>query len=104
MIEYIWIVTTTVETPEQAKNLAKLAIESRLAACAQVDAGITSHYRWKDRFEQATEYRIQFKLPMEAKDGLVNWLRRQHPYDCPQILAWKAESCNPEYTDWIKQE
>ena len=103
MIEYIWIVTTTVETQEQAKTLAKLAVESRLAACAQVDAGITSHYRWKDKLEQATEYRIQFKLPMEAKDGLVNWLRKQHPYDCPQILAWKAESCNPEYTDWIKQ-
>jgi periplasmic divalent cation tolerance protein len=104
MLEQIYIVTTTVETLKQAKNLAKLVIESRLAACAQVDAAITSHYRWKEDLEQAMEYRIQFKLSMEAKDKLINWLRKQHPYDCPQILAWKAESCNPEYTDWIKQE
>ena len=104
MVEHIWIVTTTVKTLEQAKNLAELAVESKLAACGQVDAGITSHYRWKNKLEQTTECRVQFKLPMEAKDGLVNWLRVQHPYDCPQILAWKAESCNPEYTDWMKQE
>ena len=104
MVEHIWIITTTVETSEQAQNLAKLAIESRLAVCAQVDTGIDAHYRWKDELQQSTEYRIQFKLPMEAKEGLVKWLREQHPYDCPQILAWKAESCNPEYTNWMKQE
>ncbi len=104
MPEQICIITTTVDTQNRARNLAELAIKSRLAKCAQVDAAITSHYRWKDDLEQATEYRIQFKLSMKTKEGLIDWLRKQHPYDCPQILAWIAESCNPEYTNWINQE
>lgn len=103
MPEPIWILTTTVETQKQANSLARLSIELNLAACAQVEAGITSHYRWKDRLEQTREYRIQFKLPGKSKERLVNWLHTNHPYDCPEILAWKADSCNPAYTEWINR-
>ena len=103
MIETIWIVTTTVGSIKQAEDLAQSSVQSGLVACAQVDSPITSHYIWKDQLEYATEYRITFKLSEKDKDPLISWLRKTHPFDCPQILAWKAESGNPEYTKWIEQ-
>ena len=104
MEEHIWIVTTTVESLRQAEDLAQSSVQSGLAACAQVDSPVTSHYIWQRDLQNATEYRIVYKLSDSKKDQMVDWLKKHHPYDCPQILAWKAESCNPEYTKWIAQQ
>lgn len=104
MAGQITIITTTVESHQHAEILSKRAVESGMAACAQVDSPITSHYRWKGEMEIATEYRIHFKTATRNKAMLVEWLMQQHPYDCPQILAWEAASGNPEYTRWVEQE
>ena len=104
MAEQISIITTTLESQKQAEVLSKKAVESGLAACAQVDSPILSHYQWKDTLEIATEYRIQFKLAPGKLTEFVDWLMDHHPYDCPQILEWKADSLNPGYTRWVKQE
>ena len=103
MAELISIITTTVESQKQAEVLSQQAVGSGLAACAQVDSPIVSHYRWKGNLEIATEHRIQFKLAPANLDKFITWLVRHHPYECPQILEWKAVSKNPEYTRWVEQ-
>lgn len=97
----IWIIETTTDQEEQANNLATNAVATGLVACAQVSGPVTSHYIWQGKTERAPEHRIHFKLSTHSRNKFVAWLLEKHPYDCPQILAWKAESDNPEYTDWI---
>ena len=104
MAGQILIITTTVEMHKDAEFLSKRAVEKGLAACAQVDSPVTSHYQWKGEMETATEYRIQFKTATRNRAMLVEWLMENHPYDCPQILAWEAASDNPEYTKWVEQK
>ena len=67
MSEHIWIITTTVESQKQAEVLAQQAVASRMAACTQVDAPITSHYLWEEELVIATEHRIQFKTSAKNK-------------------------------------
>ena len=53
-------VVTTVEKAEDARRLSRDAVESRLAACAQLEP-IESTYFWDGALEDAREIRITFK-------------------------------------------
>ena len=53
---------TTVATAEEARQLASESIRSQLAACAQVDGPVTSHFVWEDEQKESQEYRIVFKV------------------------------------------
>lgn len=102
MAGMVWIVTTTVGTGDEATGLARMAVETGLAACAQVDAEMVSHYRWEGALQQSRETRIVFKVSSTQRDKLMDWLRKTHPYEVPQILAWEAVSGVSAYTDWVK--
>lgn len=97
----IILIETTLEHREQADQLASQAVDARLAACAQVEGPVVSHYIWQGRRETIPEFRILFKVAEKNKDRLVEWLLEQHPYDCPQILSSRVQSDNPDYTAWV---
>jgi periplasmic divalent cation tolerance protein len=91
---------TTTANRADADRLARGAVELRLAACAQIDGPITSHYHWEGRLEQAQEYRIWFKcLPANAP-ALGNWVHANHPYEVPQWIVVSAESVGEKYLSW----
>ncbi len=46
--EYLVLsVTTTVGSLDAARALARRILDEKLAACVQLDAGVTSLYRWQ---------------------------------------------------------
>jgi periplasmic divalent cation tolerance protein len=53
-------VVTTVASREEAHRLARMLVERKLAACAQISE-IESVYRWKGEVQQEPEFRILFK-------------------------------------------
>lgn len=100
MTDYLWLITTAVDQEESAQELARNAVKAGLAACAQVDAAIQSHYIWESSLQESREWRVHFKTTEERKAALNEWILAHHPYEVPEILALKAESGNPGYTDW----
>ena len=46
------IAWTTTATRSDAERLAEGAVEKRLAACAQIDGPVLSHYHWEGRLVQ----------------------------------------------------
>lgn len=99
----ILIATTTVGSLADAQLLARAAIEARLAACVQVDAGMTSFYRWEGQLCEEPEVRVTFKTTPTAEPALRELLARRHPYQLPQYLCWKAEA-SPGYGGWVGGE
>ncbi|SDM23513.1 divalent cation tolerance protein [Oryzisolibacter propanilivorax] len=95
----ITLVTTTVATSEDARRLAQGAVRARLAACVQVEA-ITSHYVWQGSECEDAEWRLVCKTLPTALPALLRWLRDQHPYDVPQLLAQEAQA-QPDYAEWL---
>ena len=57
-MESIYLIITTVAKQEDANQLANLAIEKNMAACAQIQSVCASKYRWQGQIETATEYPI----------------------------------------------
>ena len=46
-------------------ELSRAAVESRLAACAQVAGPVASMYWWDDGLERAEEWLVLLKLPAD---------------------------------------
>ena len=56
-------VQTTTDSRAEAVELARAAVELRLAACAQVSGPVASTYWWEDSVERAEEWLLTLKLP-----------------------------------------
>lgn len=99
----IWCLLTTVDSASLARQMAHEAVEAKLAACVQIEDGITSVYKWKGAAEAAKESRLLFKLDSSRMDRLRAWLQERHPYDVPEILAWPVPEVNAAYAEWIRE-
>ena len=97
-------VTTTTDSEAEARKLAELAVESRLAACGQVLSPITSVYWWDGKVENAQEWMVLLKTTANRVEQLIDRLRAEHSYDTPEIVAVPIVSGNPAYLDWITAE
>ncbi len=96
------IAWTTVEKKTDAERLASLAVEARLAACAQIDGPIQSVYRWREAIERAQEYRLTFKCLPELLPALEQLMHSQHPYETPEWIVVAADSVSEKYLSWAR--
>jgi periplasmic divalent cation tolerance protein len=87
-------VTTTCDRMETARRLATLALEARLAACANITPGIVSLFHWQGSLAEETETSVTFKTTEASRDALVALLEREHPYDLP-VITWESVATTP---------
>lgn len=91
---------TTVGSAADAEMLASGIVAAGLAACAQVDGPVTSHYRWEGRQERSTEWRITLKIPAPHLAAAEAWVAARHPYSTPQWIAVAADRVAENYLQW----
>jgi periplasmic divalent cation tolerance protein len=96
-------VTTTTDSLEAARALARSAIEARLAACAQVSGPIESVYRWQGEVETAQEWVVVFKARRDGYQMLEKHIKERHSYAVPEILATAISEGNPAYLSWLEE-
>ena len=98
------LVYVTAPSPEEAERLARLAVEARLAACANILPGMRSLYWWQGRLEQADEVVLILKTTEALVPALTEALTRAHSYDCPCVVALPIAQGNPDFLRWIADE
>jgi periplasmic divalent cation tolerance protein len=96
-------VTTTVGALADAQALARDLVERRLAACVQVEPGLTSHYRWQGQLCEEAEVRLTVKTLPAARAALEAFFRERHPYDVPQFL-WSTQHASAAYAAWVAEQ
>ena len=89
---------------DEARNVARAAVEEGLAACANILAPCHSIYRWEGRIEEASEIPVLFKTRSELADRLIGAIEAMHSYEVPAAVAWKIEAAIPAYEAWVKAE
>ena len=97
-------VQTTTDSRAEAIELSRLAVEARLAACAQVTGPITSTYWWDDGVQREEEWLVLLKLPAEKYEELQTFLAERHSYDEPEIIAVPIVVGSAAYLDWVSEE
>ena len=94
-------VQITFPTEESAQSTANRLVERRLAACAQLAGPIRSVYTWNGVREESTEVLLLAKTKASLFDDLVEAVRAEHPYECPQIVALPIIAGTPDYLQWL---
>jgi len=94
------IAVTTVASETKAREIAKAALEARLAACAQLFP-IQSHYVWNDELREDAEIALHLKIRAEDFPAVQALIRRLHDYETPEILRIDIAGGDGAYLDWM---
>ncbi len=86
-----------------ARKLARLALERRLAACANLVPGLESHYWWREKMERSREVLILFKTLQSRLGELEKLVVSEHPYDTPEFVVLSVSGGNERYLRWWDQ-
>ena len=98
------MVQTTTDSRGEAVELARAAVEARLAACAQVSGPVASAYWWEGTVERAEEWLLTLKLPASGYQALSDFLTDSHSYDEPEIVAMPIVAGSENFLSWIEEE
>lgn len=99
------LIYTTWPDMETAESAARAAVESGLAACANILPGMVSIFRWDGAMQRETEAVMLLKTTADAAAALSSLLSSLHPYDTPAVmsLAVDAETSSGKFLKWIAQ-
>jgi periplasmic divalent cation tolerance protein len=98
------LVLTNLPDRASAEVLAEQLVRERLAACINILPACRSVYRWQEAIETADEIPLLIKTCEDRYPALEDAIRRQHPYDTPEIIAFPLEHGLPAYLDWVYNE
>jgi periplasmic divalent cation tolerance protein len=79
-----------------------LILENRFGACVHL-IPINSRYRWKGKIESAKEILMQIKTRPELADKLVDFIRKNHSYELPEIIVTNTKA-EAGYARWVFKE
>lgn len=94
------IVVLCTAPAEEARALARMLLEERLVACANL-AGVTSLYTWKGEVEEAQENLLVMKTTRERWPQLRDRIRERHSYDVPEVIALPVTDGTADYLAWL---
>ena len=100
MTDKVVILVTTGRLSE-AKKIARVVVESKLAACVNILPPIRSIYRWQGKLEDAKEYLLCIKSTRELFSELKAAISKLHSYTTPEIICLPIVEGSPEYLQWI---
>ena len=98
------LVLTTLPDVESARNVARVLVDGRLAACVTIGAPVESMYHWQGATETAREVPLTAKTRRALYADVAAAIRSSHPYELPEILAVPIVDGSPEYLGWIDEE
>ena len=96
------LVLVTAPEVEVARRLARLALEARLVACANLLPQIESHYWWQGKLESTAETLILFKTTRARLKPLEQLVLANHPYDTAEFVTLPFAGGSGRYLDWIR--
>ena len=97
------LVLTTAESQNQARRIADVLIERKLAACVNIVPGVQSIYRWKGKAEEAEEWFMFIKTTADHFADVRDAIKEMHSYELPECLCLAVEDGSPEYLRWIEE-
>ncbi len=94
------IIQTTCCSKLEAKNIAKVLIEEKLAACIQLSE-IESFYSWKSEFCCDNETLLNIKTRKENFEKVKSKIKELHSYDVPEIIQIDITNSSKKYLKFI---
>ncbi|UCE12382.1 MAG: divalent-cation tolerance protein CutA [Candidatus Heimdallarchaeota archaeon] len=97
-------VYTTFGSLSQAKKLARLLLDEKLIACANLIPNVLSIYPWKGEIEEEKEIILWCKTQDFLVEKIQSVIQESHPYDLPALAVYPIHSGSEPYLKWIADE
>jgi len=95
------VIFITSGSEEEAKKLARVLVEEKLAACVNILSDVESLYWWKDKIESSKEWMLVVKTQGKMVNKIVKRVKEIHSYEVPEIIALPIVEGNKDYLQWI---
>ena len=86
---------------DAASSLARALVDEELAACVTMVPGARSIYRFEGQIHEDDEVLCFVKTHPALFERLRDRILELHPYDVPEILAFKVHDGSKAYLDWL---
>jgi periplasmic divalent cation tolerance protein len=101
MKEQAILIFCTVPDNNEAKSIARLLIEKKLAACCSIMPNLVSIFSWDDAIEEANELLLLIKTSQKKYEQVEKEIKMVHSYSVPEIIATPITEASQAYLDWI---
>jgi len=95
------LVFVTTDTIENAKNMAKILVSERLAACCSIISNVNSIFGWHNSIQETHEYILLIKTSVDKLDTLESRISELHSYEVPEIIATQISEGSFPYLQWM---
>jgi periplasmic divalent cation tolerance protein len=102
--EPLVVALSTVPDALTAERIARVLVEERLIACANLVPNLTSVYRWEGDVRADPEVLLLMKTRRALLHALGDRLTELHPYDVPELISAPIEHGLPAYCGWVRAE
>jgi periplasmic divalent cation tolerance protein len=86
---------------ETARKLARLIVESKLAACVNVVPTVRSTYWWEGKIHEEAESLLIAKTDKLKVKFLIKLVKANHPSAVPEVISLRIKEGNRDYLRWI---
>lgn len=101
------VVYVTAGSKEEADKLSRGLVEEKLAFCVNALSGIKSTYYWEGKLCEDEEILLIIKTRSSKFDALETWVRKNHSYDVPEVIALPIVKGSSPYLksidDWVAE-
>lgn len=98
------LILCTVPDSDVGAKLARGLVDAHLAACVNIIPGLRSFYTWQGKVEDDDEAQLFIKTRGTRYDAVERWLRENHPYDEPEVLALPITGGSRSYLEWLHEQ
>lgn len=84
-----------------AKKIAKVLLQRKLIACANILSPMESLYHWQGKIMSSKECVAIFKTNTAKQQKLEKFLLEKHPYDTPCVATFGLRAMNKSYEMWL---
>ena len=95
------LVLITVGNGDEARNIARELVASKLAAAVNIIDNIQSVYTWEGEIRDAAETLLIAKSLASKVPAVVEKVKEIHTYELPCIVSLPVLGGHHPYMDWV---
>jgi periplasmic divalent cation tolerance protein len=84
----------------KAVSLSTTLVSQKVAACVNIVNNVRSIYQWEGKICDDTEALLIIKTPHNLCEQLFAVIKKEHPYDVPEIISLTATEVADSYLQW----
>jgi periplasmic divalent cation tolerance protein len=100
----IIMIYCTVPNKKLAKNITKVIMKHKLAACISMIENVKSVFSWDSEICEEKEIMMMIKTKRDNYGKIKLVIEDMHSYSVPEIIAVPIVDCSEDYLKWLIKE